>query len=93
MPSGKNQWTSDVGCSVRALPFGVRVGVRGRLKTGRSMSNQRRGDAKGWLSHERPGYDCRVDELSAALGVTCMSRFVDVIWGGDETGGDEFSWS
>ena len=45
----------------------------------RSMSNQGRGEAGVWLSHERLGYNYRMDELSAALGVAQMSRIEEII--------------
>ena len=32
-----------------------------------------------WLSHERLGYNYRMDELSAALGVAQMSRIEGII--------------
>ena len=34
----------------------------------RSMANQGRGDSGLWLSHERLGFNYRMDEMSAALG-------------------------
>jgi perosamine synthetase len=39
----------------------------------RSMADQGRGDG-GWLSHVRLGYNYRLDEMSAALGVSQMAR-------------------
>jgi perosamine synthetase len=39
----------------------------------RSMADQGRGDG-GWLSHVRLGCDYRLDEMSAALGVSQMAR-------------------
>ena len=45
----------------------------------RSMSSQGRGEAGVWLSHERLGYNYRMDELSAALGVAQMSRIEEII--------------
>lgn len=45
----------------------------------RSMSNQGRGESGVWLSHERLGYNYRMDELSAALGVAQMSRIDEII--------------
>ena len=43
----------------------------------RSMANQGRGDG-GWLSHVRLGYNYRMDEMSAALGLSQLSR-LDVL--------------
>ncbi|MBE3575645.1 MAG: DegT/DnrJ/EryC1/StrS family aminotransferase [Firmicutes bacterium] len=45
----------------------------------RSMRNQGRGEAGVWLSHERLGYNYRMDELSAALGVAQMGRIEELI--------------
>lgn len=45
----------------------------------RSMCNQGRGEAGVWLSHERLGYNYRMDELSAALGAVQMSRIDEII--------------
>ncbi len=44
----------------------------------RSMADQGRGDG-GWLSHVRLGYNYRLDEMSAALGVSQMTRLDDLI--------------
>ncbi|WP_227978685.1 DegT/DnrJ/EryC1/StrS family aminotransferase [Deinococcus terrestris] len=40
----------------------------------RSMRNQGRGQMGAWLEHERLGYNYRLPELSAALGVTQLAR-------------------
>jgi perosamine synthetase len=40
----------------------------------RSMRNQGRGEMGAWLEHERLGYNYRMDELSAALGVSQIRR-------------------
>jgi perosamine synthetase len=40
----------------------------------RSMRNQGRGEMGAWLEHDRLGYNYRIDELSAALGVTQIKR-------------------
>jgi perosamine synthetase len=40
----------------------------------RSMRNQGRGQMGAWLIHERLGYNYRVDEMSAALGVSQFKR-------------------
>jgi perosamine synthetase len=44
----------------------------------RSMANQGRGDA-GWLSHVRLGYNYRMDEMSAALGLSQMERIEEIV--------------
>jgi perosamine synthetase len=40
----------------------------------RSLRNQGRGAMGSWLEHERLGFNNRMDELSAALGVSQISR-------------------
>jgi len=40
----------------------------------RSMRNQGRGESNTWLAHERLGYNYRLDELSAALGLSQLGR-------------------
>jgi len=40
----------------------------------RSMRNQGRGSMGAWLKHERLGYNYRLNEMSAALGVTQLAR-------------------
>ncbi len=40
----------------------------------RSMRNQGRGEMGAWLHHERLGYNYRMDEMSAALGVSQLKR-------------------
>jgi len=40
----------------------------------RSMRNQGRGEMGTWLLHERLGYNYRLDEMSAALGVSQLRR-------------------
>lgn len=40
----------------------------------RSMRNQGRGEMGAWLEHERLGYNYRMDEMSAALGVSQLQR-------------------
>ncbi len=49
--------------------------LAGRL---RSMRNQGR-DTLGWLSHERLGYNYRLSELSAAMGVVQMERLDEIL--------------
>ncbi len=45
----------------------------------RSMRNQGRGESGAWLEHERLGYNYRMDELSAALGVAQMARLDEIL--------------
>ncbi|MCD6545949.1 MAG: DegT/DnrJ/EryC1/StrS family aminotransferase [Thermotogae bacterium] len=40
----------------------------------RSMRNQGRGEGDEWLTHSRLGYNYRLDEMSAALGVSQLRR-------------------
>ena len=40
----------------------------------RSLRNQGRGEMGSWLEHERLGFNYRIDELSAALGVSQFKR-------------------
>ncbi|NPV73027.1 MAG: DegT/DnrJ/EryC1/StrS family aminotransferase [Pelotomaculum sp.] len=45
----------------------------------RSMRNQGRIDGKKWLDHCHLGYNYRMDELSAALGVAQMERIDEIL--------------
>ncbi|NPV90650.1 MAG: DegT/DnrJ/EryC1/StrS family aminotransferase [Firmicutes bacterium] len=45
----------------------------------RSMRNQGRGGAGAWLEHERLGYNYRMDEMSAALGLSQMRRLEAIL--------------
>lgn len=45
----------------------------------RSLRNQGRGEANVWLSHERLGYNYRMDEMSAALGLAQMQRIDQIV--------------
>ena len=45
----------------------------------RSMSNQGRGEENEWLKHVRLGYNYRMDEMSAALGLAQLSRIDGII--------------
>jgi len=45
----------------------------------RSMSNQGRGEENEWLKHVRLGYNYRMDEMSAALGLSQLSRIEEII--------------
>lgn len=45
----------------------------------RSMRNQGRGEMGAWLEHDRLGYNYRMDELSASLGVTQLRRIDNFI--------------
>ncbi|MCX6090102.1 MAG: DegT/DnrJ/EryC1/StrS family aminotransferase [Candidatus Atribacteria bacterium] len=45
----------------------------------RSMRNQGRGEDLSWLDHERLGYNYRLDEMSAALGISQLQRIEEII--------------
>ena len=45
----------------------------------RSLRNQGRDKAGAWLNHVRLGYNYRLDELSAALGVAQAERLSDLL--------------
>jgi perosamine synthetase len=47
----------------------------------RSLSNQGRSDTGDWLEHDRLGYNYRIDELSAALGVAQTERLDEILAG------------
>ena len=45
----------------------------------RSMRNQGRNDKGDWLDYERLGYNYRLDEMSAALGISQMERIDEIL--------------
>ncbi|KPV44374.1 DegT/DnrJ/EryC1/StrS family aminotransferase [Alicyclobacillus ferrooxydans] len=45
----------------------------------RSLRNQGRSDTNEWLSHERLGYNYRLSEMNAALGVSQFSRLNKIL--------------
>jgi perosamine synthetase len=45
----------------------------------KSLSNQGRGDAGPWLEHVRLGFNYRLDDLSAALGIAQLERFDEIL--------------
>lgn len=45
----------------------------------RSLRNQGRGEMGAWLHHERLGFNYRMDELSAALGVSQIRRLTSFL--------------
>jgi perosamine synthetase len=46
---------------------------------GRSLRNQGRGEGSDWFDHIRLGYNYRLDELSAALGVAQFERLGELL--------------
>ena len=45
----------------------------------RSMRNQGRGEDMSWLNHERLGYNFRLDEMSAALGISQLEKIEQIL--------------
>jgi perosamine synthetase len=45
----------------------------------RSMSNQGRDDNGTWMNHVRLGYNYRLDEMSASLGITQLARIEQIL--------------
>ena len=45
----------------------------------RSMRNQGRGEDMSWLNHERLGYNFRMDEMSAALGLSQLEKIEQIL--------------
>jgi perosamine synthetase len=45
----------------------------------RSLCNQGRDDAGTWMNHVRLGYNYRLDEMSAALGLSQLRRLDDIL--------------
>ena len=45
----------------------------------RSLANQGRDDAGTWMNHVRLGFNYRLDEMSAALGCTQVSRLDEIL--------------
>jgi perosamine synthetase len=45
----------------------------------RSMADQGRGTEKAWLHHVRLGYNYRLDEMSAALGLSQLRRLDEIV--------------
>ena len=51
----------------------------GIAEAARSMRNQGRSDNGGWLDHVRLGFNYRLDEMSAALGLSQLGRIDDIL--------------
>lgn len=45
----------------------------------RSLRNQGRGDAGGWLEHVRLGYNYRIDDIRAALGIGQLEKLDTIL--------------
>ena len=52
----------------------VATNDRDVARLARSLRNQGRGEMGAWLHHERLGYNYRMDEISASLGVSQLRR-------------------
>ncbi|MDQ7794918.1 MAG: DegT/DnrJ/EryC1/StrS family aminotransferase [bacterium] len=65
----------------------ITTGEGGMIVTGdddlarlcRSLRNQGRGEGEAWLCHERLGYNYRLDELSAAVGLGQLRRIEELL--------------
>ena len=45
----------------------------------RSLRNQGRGDSGGWLEHVRLGFNYRLSDVAAAMGIGQLERFDDIL--------------
>jgi len=45
----------------------------------RSLRNQGRGDSGGWLEHVRLGYNYRLDDIGAALGIAQLEKLDEIL--------------
>jgi len=45
----------------------------------RSLRNQGRGDAGGWLEHVRLGFNYRIDDIRAALGLAQLEKLAEIL--------------
>jgi len=45
----------------------------------RSLRNQGRGEGGGWLAHQRLGYNYRLSDIQAALGIIQLQRMQEII--------------
>ncbi|MEZ5099762.1 MAG: DegT/DnrJ/EryC1/StrS family aminotransferase [Thermoleophilia bacterium] len=52
----------------------VAVATEAEWRLLKSLSNQGRADSGGWLEHARLGFNYRIDDLSAAVGVAQMEK-------------------
>jgi perosamine synthetase len=57
----------------------VAVGSEEEWALLKSLSNQGRSDSGEWLTHARLGYNYRLDDLSAALGLAQMERLDEIL--------------
>ena len=57
----------------------VAVGSEEEWALLKSLSNQGRSDSGEWLTHARLGYNYRLDDLSAALGLAQLERLDEIL--------------
>jgi perosamine synthetase len=57
----------------------VAVGSEEEWELLKSLSNQGRSDSGEWLTHSRLGYNYRLDDLSAALGLAQLERYDGIL--------------
>jgi perosamine synthetase len=57
----------------------VAVHDEARWRLLKSLSNQGRADSGGWLEHARLGWNYRLDELSAAVGLAQVERLDEIV--------------
>ena len=57
----------------------VATGSEDEWRLLKSLSNQGRADAGGWLSHVRLGYNYRLADVAAAIGVAQLERLDDLL--------------
>jgi perosamine synthetase len=57
----------------------VAVGSDDEWELLKSLSNQGRSDSGEWLTHARLGYNYRLDDLSAALGLAQLERLDEIL--------------
>jgi perosamine synthetase len=65
----------------------VAVGSEEEWALLKSLSNQGRSDSGEWLTHARLGYNYRLDDLSAALGLAQMERLDEILAARSEVAG------
>jgi perosamine synthetase len=55
------------------------VGTEDEWRLVKSLANQGRADSGGWLEHARFGYNYRLDDLSAAVGLAQVERLDELL--------------
>ena len=57
----------------------IALGTEDEWRLVKSLANQGRTDSGEWLTHSRLGYNYRIDELSAAVGVAQLERLDELL--------------